>query len=80
VDSLVSGIAASAQSQAAGLKEINVAVNQMDQVLQQNAAMVEETSAATQTLSQDAEHLRQLVAEFELPNEGQAGAALRRTG
>jgi methyl-accepting chemotaxis protein len=71
IDGLVSEIAASAQSQAHGLSQINTAVNQMDQVLQQNAAMVEQTAAATQTLNGDASQLAGLVGQFELPRDGQ---------
>ncbi|RZJ27245.1 MAG: globin-coupled sensor protein, partial [Brevundimonas sp.] len=44
IDSLVAEIAASAQEQAVGLREVNTAINQMDQVTQQNAAMVEQTT------------------------------------
>ena len=47
-----------------GLAEINSAVSQLDQVTQQNAAMVEESTAASHTLRQDADELRQLVARF----------------
>ena len=44
---VVNDIAASAQEQATGLHEVNTAVNQMDQVTQQNAAMVEQSTAAS---------------------------------
>lgn len=67
IDGLVRTIAASAQEQASGLAQINGAVNQMDQVLQENAGMVEETSAATQTLNTDATQLADLVRQFDLP-------------
>ncbi|HJV43657.1 methyl-accepting chemotaxis protein [Caulobacter sp.] len=67
IDALVSEIAASAQSQAQGLAQVNSAVNQMDQVLQENAGMVEETSEATQTLNADAGLLADLVSQFDLP-------------
>jgi methyl-accepting chemotaxis protein len=62
--------------QASGLQEVNVAVNQMDQVTQQNAAMVEETSAATQKLSSEAGGLFSMVSQFHL---GEAGAAQGHT-
>jgi methyl-accepting chemotaxis protein len=80
VDELVGDIAASAQEQASGLAEIGAAVNQMDQVLQQNAAMVEETSAATQALDENARRLRQLLSEFELPSGSAEDGTLRRVG
>ncbi|MCK3775191.1 methyl-accepting chemotaxis protein [Ensifer sesbaniae] len=59
-------IAVSAQEQSAGLSEVNMAVNQMDQVTQQNAAMVEEANAASATLAQEAGRLRELIARFTL--------------
>ena len=57
IDSLVTEIAASAQEQAVGLAQVNTAVNQMDQVTQQNAAMVEQSTAASHSLAQEAESL-----------------------
>jgi methyl-accepting chemotaxis protein len=68
----VSAIAASAQEQAVGLRQVNTAVNQMDQVTQQNAAMVEETTAAARSLSQETEDLSLLIDRF---NTGQATTA-----
>jgi methyl-accepting chemotaxis protein len=62
---LVSEIAASAQEQATGLHEVNTAVNQMDQVTQQNAAMVEEATAASHSLSGEAAELARLVGQFQ---------------
>lgn len=57
-------IAASAQEQATALAEVNGAINQMDQVTQQNAAMVEQSTAASHALSQQAKDLAQLMARF----------------
>ncbi len=65
LNSLVNEIAASAQEQATGLAEVNTAVNQMDQVTQQNAAMVEQTTAASHSLVAEAEELSLLVAQFQ---------------
>ncbi len=53
MDTIVTDIATSAREQATGLQEVNTAVNQMDQVTQQNAAMVEESTAASHTLSRE---------------------------
>lgn len=64
INDLVRQISASASEQATGLKEVNSAVNQMDQVTQQNAAMVEQTTAASRVLSGEAEGLKQLVSRF----------------
>ncbi|WP_034884985.1 HAMP domain-containing methyl-accepting chemotaxis protein [Ensifer aridi] len=66
-------IAVSAQEQAAGLSEVNVAVNQMDQVTQQNAAMVEEANAASATLAQEAGRLRDLIDRFALAETSNHG-------
>lgn len=63
---LVSTIASSAKEQATALQEVNSAVNQMDQVTQQNAAMVEQSTAASYTLSDEAKELSRLVDQFSI--------------
>jgi methyl-accepting chemotaxis protein len=73
-------IAVSAQEQSAGLSEVNMAVNQMDQVTQQNAAMVEEANAASATLAQEAGRLRELIARFTLAEAGAQGYAQSANG
>ena len=65
MDALVSEIAASAQEQATGLAQVNTAVNQMDQVTQQNAAMVEQTTAACANLKAEASQLADQVGRFQ---------------
>ena len=64
IDGVVSEIAASAGEQASGLAEVNTAINQMDQVTQQNAAMVEQSTAASHSLAQEAEELGRLTSHF----------------
>jgi methyl-accepting chemotaxis protein len=77
LNQLVRNIAASSQEQATALNEVNVAVNQMDQVTQQNAAMVEEATAASHGLAGEAEGLTQLVAQFKLaPANDRAARAM----
>ncbi|MCW6512491.1 methyl-accepting chemotaxis protein [Lichenifustis flavocetrariae] len=66
INGIVADIATAAQEQAIGLTEVNTAINQMDQVTQQNAAMVEESTAATRTLAQDADELAHLIGRFEV--------------
>ncbi|WP_245582427.1 methyl-accepting chemotaxis protein [Neorhizobium lilium] len=66
INGLIRQISSSAAEQATGLKEVNSAVNQMDQVTQQNAAMVEEATAASAALSGEAETLKSLVARFRI--------------
>jgi methyl-accepting chemotaxis protein len=68
-------IATSAREQSVGLSEVNTAVNQMDQVTQQNAAMVEEANAAGATLANEAARLRELIGRFDLG----AGASLSQS-
>jgi len=64
IDTLIREIAQSSREQATGLGEVNVAVNQMDQVTQQNAAMVEEATAAAANLRTEAGELERLIARF----------------
>ena len=74
INGLIRQISSSASEQAVGLKEINSAVNQMDQVTQQNAAMVEEATAASVSLNEEAKTLQSLVARFRT-GHGQPAAA-----
>ncbi|REP64505.1 methyl-accepting chemotaxis protein, partial [Mycobacterium tuberculosis] len=54
---LMSDIAAATKEQAAGIEQVNQVVVQMDQVTQQNAALVEEATAASRALEQQAHAL-----------------------
>ena len=71
IDGLVGEMAASTQEQARGLAEVNTTMNQMDQVTQRNAAMVEETTAASHALAQEATRLAQRMGELRIAGEGQ---------
>ncbi|WP_246149724.1 methyl-accepting chemotaxis protein [Tritonibacter litoralis] len=78
ISELVTDIATGASEQSTGLNEINVGVTQLDQVTQQNAAMVEETTAAGHLLASDASGLSEMVQGFKLPSDatvGQSGLA-----
>jgi methyl-accepting chemotaxis protein len=66
IDGLVSEIAASAQQQSSGLGEVNRAVGQMDQGVQQNAAMVEESTAASHALKGETGELVWLINRFKI--------------
>ncbi|TPP10403.1 methyl-accepting chemotaxis protein [Rhizobium glycinendophyticum] len=70
VDGNVGAIVEASKEQATGLKEINTAVNTMDQGTQQNAAMVEETTAAAHSLAREAEQLFQLLGQFNIGHGG----------
>lgn len=74
----MASIATATREQALGLSEINVAVNQMDQTTQQNAAMVEQSTAASASLMSEAGRLRSLVSQFVLP-DGHGHGARRQT-
>ncbi|EUB95772.1 methyl-accepting chemotaxis sensory transducer with Cache sensor [Rhizobium sp. CF080] len=75
VNAHVDTIATAAREQATGLQEINSSVNHMDQMTQQNAAMVEETTAASQTLAEQSLHLQGLLSAFRLENGGRGAAS-----
>ena len=66
IDKLVSGIASGSREQSSGLSEINIGMSQLDQVTQQNAAMVEEATAAATTLRTEAAGLTHVVGRFNL--------------
>ncbi len=72
----VAAIAASAAEQATGLKEVNAAMNQMDQVTQQNAAMVEQSTAASHALAQESATLATLVERFALRDIKRPGGSM----
>jgi len=73
INGVVGQIASSAAEQATGLHEVNTAVNQMDQVTQQNAAMVEQSTAAAHKLLSDSNVLMDLVSNFKLaPSQGRS--------
>ncbi len=60
----IAEMAGAARDQATSLKEVSIAADQMDKVTQQNAAMVEETTAAAQNLSAETEQVARLVGGF----------------
>ncbi len=75
ISSLVSEIASGAKEQSTGLGEINIAITQLDQVTQQNAAMVEESTTASHALSQDAAHLGEVVGCFRIGRRDEDGSS-----
>jgi methyl-accepting chemotaxis protein len=76
ISGVIGKIAASAQQQATGLNEVNTSVAEMDHVTQQNAAMVEQTTASTHSLSHETEALGRAIARFQV---GAPAAAIRST-
>lgn len=70
----VNEIAISSREQSVGLGEINAAVNQLDQVTQQNAAMFEQTTAASHALNREAEALTVSMSRFRIGEDSSRGA------
>ncbi|MBV8502837.1 MAG: MCP four helix bundle domain-containing protein [Paucibacter sp.] len=66
VNELIAGIADAIQSQTQSLSEVNTAIGQLDDMTQQNAALVEESAAASESLKMQAAQLAEVVARFRL--------------
>ena len=75
ISGLVTEIAQSAAEQSSGLEEINTGVVQLDQVTQQNAAMVEQSTAASHMLKSNSEQLGEIVGGFQI-GDGQSSAQI----
>ena len=75
VSNILSAITCASQEQHAGIQHVNQAIIQMDQVTQQNAALVEEAAAAAELLQDQADNLTQVVDVFKLDG-GRAGTVL----
>ncbi len=73
VNDHVASIARASQEQSSALGEINTSVNHMDQMTQQNAAMVEETTASSEVLAGEARQLQEQLGRFRLENGSYAG-------
>ncbi|ATZ10410.1 methyl-accepting chemotaxis protein [Erwinia amylovora] len=66
VTTLMKEISSASQEQSHGIEQVNVAVTQMDEVAQHNAALVEEAAAATQSLEEQSRQLMQTMAAFKV--------------
>ncbi|MET0265858.1 MAG: methyl-accepting chemotaxis protein [Duganella sp.] len=83
VTQIVGEIATASREQSEGIDQVNQAIAQMDQVTQQNAALVEEAAAATQSLQDQAGELAQTVSVFKIDaaaGTAPAGRAARAPG
>ena len=82
VNNMIGDITMAASEQSDGIGNVNSAVNVLDQMTQQNAALVEEAAAATQSLQDQAGELAQTVSIFKIDaggmSVGAAGAGVRR--
>jgi methyl-accepting chemotaxis protein len=65
VGDIISEIASAGAEQTSGISQVNLAVGQMDEMTQQNAALVEEAAAASESLDQQGQVLQRLVAFFD---------------
>jgi methyl-accepting chemotaxis protein len=78
VSTLIAEIAAASREQSAGISQVNTAVAQMEQVVQQNATLVEEATAATESMKDQAGVLLDMVSRFklvdDLPEDDDEGA------
>ncbi|HIV76882.1 MAG TPA: MCP four helix bundle domain-containing protein [Candidatus Sphingomonas excrementigallinarum] len=75
INALVSDIASAAAQQATGLQQVNTAVAEMDGVTQQNAAMVEQATAAARSLSEETGNMTREVSRFRLVDGGMVARA-----
>ncbi|WP_322005257.1 methyl-accepting chemotaxis protein [Paraburkholderia tropica] len=80
VTDIMGEIAAASQEQSSGIDQVARAVTQMDEVTQQNAALVEEAAAAAQSLEDQASRLRAAVAVFSLDDSGSPAASMGSFG
>jgi methyl-accepting chemotaxis protein len=74
VSDIVAEIAAASREQSSGIEQVNKAVMQMDEMTQQNAALVEQATAASQSMADQARDLTKMMDRFQV---GEAGAAIR---
>jgi len=72
VNDFMKAISSSSREQSTGIASINAAVNEMDQITQQNAAMAEQSSAATARLSAETGELARLIGRFQVSGPGDA--------
>jgi methyl-accepting chemotaxis protein len=70
VADLIGEISASAEEQTTGIEQINQAIVQLDNVTQQNAALVEQAAAAADSLNQQADRMVEVVSSFKLADTG----------
>jgi methyl-accepting chemotaxis protein len=78
VSAMIADITSAAQAQTSGIAQVNTAVSQMDEMTQQNAALVEEATAASQAVAEQATHMATMMEFFRTDSSApsaQTGAA-----
>jgi len=78
VSDIVAEIAAASREQSSGIEQVNKAVMQMDETTQQNAALVEEATAAAQAMAEQARNLNTMMARYKLEEGGSLGSFERQ--
>ncbi|MDO8813219.1 MAG: methyl-accepting chemotaxis protein [Gallionella sp.] len=78
VTDIMSEITAASVEQSAGIEQVNLAITQMDEVTQQNAALVEEAAAAAESLEEQAQNLAVSVATFKVDSKAASTAVAHR--
>ena len=76
VSHIIGDIAMASEEQSSGIREITTAVRQMDQVTQQNAALVEEAASASESMDHEARGMLSLVSFFRLSGDASPVAAV----
>jgi methyl-accepting chemotaxis protein len=77
VSHIIGEISSAAAEQSQGISQVNAAVNELDQMTQQNAALVEQSAAAAESLRDQAQRLEQAVSVFRLSGSG-VGKAVQK--
>ena len=77
VTDIMTEIAAASDEQSSGIEQINKAITQMDKVVQMNASLVEEATAAATSMASQATGLTQVVAQFRVDGAAAIPAAAR---
>jgi methyl-accepting chemotaxis protein len=78
VTDIMAEISAASVEQSSGIEQVNQAITQMDDVTQQNAALVEEAAAAAESLEEQAQQLSGLISTFRLSGERAAAPVVAR--
>ena len=74
VSDIVAEIAAASREQSSGIEQVNRAVMQMDELTQQNAALVEEATAASQAMAEQVRGLNEMLARYQVMDGGASGS------
>ena len=80
ISTLITSVAGGAEEQSSSIGEINIGVNHLDKVTQQNAAMVENSSAGARALSSEANNLVEMLERFKVRGPAKDGQIIEMSG